>query len=38
MNVAERPGFDNGRTIVVKILNLDAPSNAAFSYKSIGML
>ena len=38
MNVAESPGFERGSTMVVNIRNLDAPSRAAFSSKSMGML
>ena len=38
INVAESPGFANGRTIVVNIQYRVAPSRAAFSSRSIGIL
>ena len=38
IKVAESPGLASGSTIVVKILYREAPSNAAFSSRSIGML
>ena len=38
MKVAESPGLARGRTIVVKILYREAPSSAAFSSRSTGML
>ena len=38
IKVADSPGFERGRTMVVNIRNLDAPSSAAFSSKSMGML